>query len=192
MPDPLFIFGYGSLCWKADFAHDDSWIGHVRGWHRRFAQRSTDHRGTPEAPGLVVTLLTDEQLMERMAAESALPASSSCYGVCYRVSKKDAPMVLANLDFREKGGYTRAVIDVHPLNGPPVRALLYTANPSNPHFYLPPAEEAARIIATAVGPSGPNRDYLVGLSNWLATNQLNDAHVEELSQLVASYDQAAP
>lgn len=102
IPRPLYIFGYGSLCWKAEFAHEESWIGSVRGWHRRFAQRSTDHRGTPGAPGLVATLLDDEQLRE---VDSAHPCdSSSCFGVCYRVAEKDAADVLDALDFREKGG----------------------------------------------------------------------------------------
>ena len=62
VPSPLWIFGYGSLCWKADFPAEEQFVGRVSGWKRLFAQRSTDHRGTPAAPGLVATLLTDEQL----------------------------------------------------------------------------------------------------------------------------------
>lgn len=62
MPSPLWIFGYGSLCWKADFPSEEQFVGRVSGWKRLFAQRSTDHRGTPAAPGLVATVLTDEQL----------------------------------------------------------------------------------------------------------------------------------
>ena len=54
-PKPLWIFGYGSLCWKADFVHAETRVGFVRGWRRFFAQRSADHRGTPAAPGLVAT-----------------------------------------------------------------------------------------------------------------------------------------
>ena len=208
----------GSLCWKADFAHESSFVGSVTGWHRRFAQRSTDHRGTPQAPGLVATLLTDEQLAAATGASAPPPggAASACFGVCYKVGKEDAPAVLDNLDFREKGGYTRgaprgtrargrarvqqdpfaptlrrelllaAVVDVQPRagRGPPVRALLYTANPQNPHFFLPGTDEAARIIATAVGPSGPNRDYLVNLGEWITANQLEDPHIEELCRLL--------
>ena len=62
VPSPLWIFGYGSLCWKADFPAEEQFVGRVSGWKRLFAQRSTDHRGTPAAPGLVATVLTDEQL----------------------------------------------------------------------------------------------------------------------------------
>jgi len=79
---------------------------------------------------------------------------------------------------------TRAVVEVLSPEGETVRALLYTANPSNPHFYLPAPEEAARIIATAVGPSGANVDYLLNLAAWLERNKLEDAHVEELRRLL--------
>lgn len=49
----------------------------------------------------------------------------------------------------------------------PRRALLYTATTDNPNFYLSSVEEAATTIASAVGPSGPNRDYLFSLSEYL-------------------------
>lgn len=49
----------------------------------------------------------------------------------------------------------------------PKRALLYTATTDNPNFSLPSVEEAANTIASAVGPSGPNRDYLFSLSEYL-------------------------
>ena len=41
MPDPLYIFGYGSLVWKADFPKVESWVGRIFGYRRLFAQRST-------------------------------------------------------------------------------------------------------------------------------------------------------
>lgn len=48
------------------------------------------------------------------------------------------------------------------------RALLYTATTDNPNFYLSPTlEETAATIASAVGPSGPNREYLFFLSEYL-------------------------
>lgn len=44
--------------------------------------------------------------------------------------------VLADLDFREKGGYTRRVVDVHKLDGEDsVKALLYTGTTDNPNFW---------------------------------------------------------
>lgn len=51
-PSPLWIFGYGSLCWKAgDINYAEKRIAILKGWKRRFYQRSCDHRGTPDSPG---------------------------------------------------------------------------------------------------------------------------------------------
>eukprot|EP01052_Picozoa_sp_SAG31_P040015 SAG31_NODE_5691_length_2378_cov_1.097850_3_plen_138_part_00 len=78
-----------------------------------------------------------------------------------RVPAADVARVLDNLDFREKGGYTRAVVDVHSLDGSrTVQALVYTANSSNPLFLgaaaLADTAGLSRRIASSVGPSGPN------------------------------------
>jgi cation transport protein ChaC len=181
-PDPLWIFGYGSLCWRADFPFEESFVGSVSGWGRRFAQRSTDHRGTPEQPGLVATLLPDSTLAALGAREEFSPPSVTC-GVCYRVSSDERKRVLANLDFREKGGYTREIIDVQRRDGPPVSALLYSATADNPGFsvaLLADERAAARVIGTACGPSGPNLEYLLKLASWLDDVGERDPHIEAL------------
>jgi cation transport protein ChaC len=187
IPDPLWIFGYGSLCWRPDFAHEEVMVGRVRGYGRYFAQRSMDHRGTPEKPGLVCTLLSDSELTT-LGVRAASDAPSTCVGKCYRVGKQDVASVLSNLDFREKGGYSRAVVDVTPSDGSaPVQALLYTGNSANPNFTPEPLEDltgAAETIATAVGPSGPNIVYLESLARWLAEVHESDDHVETLMRLL--------
>jgi cation transport protein ChaC len=181
--NPLWIFGYGSLCWKADFPFDEKIVGHVTGWRRYFAQRSTDHRGTPASPGLVATLLTDADLEALSIRSPSAPASVTC-GTCYRIGEADAADVLAALDFREKGGYTRAVVDVTPSSGgEPVRALVYSATPSNPGFDAEAIRDeraAAQMISTAHGPSGANRDYLTNLAAWLERVEEADEHVAHL------------
>ncbi len=75
--DEVWLFGYGSLIWKADFPFLERRPAHIHGWARRFWQGSHDHRGTPEAPGRVATLVREP--------------GAVCHGMAYRI----APEVLA-------------------------------------------------------------------------------------------------
>ena len=89
----VWIFGYGSLVWKAGFPYTRREPGWVKGFKRRFWWWSEDHRGLPGAPGRVVNLLPDDE-------------DSVVWGVAYHIDDRDWERTVRNqLDHREKGGY---------------------------------------------------------------------------------------
>ena len=187
MSDSLWIFGYGSLVWRPAFAHRDRCSAYIEGFARRFWQGSTDHRGLPERPGRVVTLLPDAAMPEFEPNY----APSRCWGTAYELPADDPDGVLAGLDHRERGGYDRVELDVFlsELGGSGkrrcVRGLVYIAGPANPN-YLGPAsiDSIASQVASAVGPSGPNPEYVFELAASLRAMGADDAHVFDLASAV--------
>jgi cation transport regulator ChaC len=174
MSGPSFwIFGYGSLIWRPSFDFVERCPAYAVGWTRRFWQGSPDHRGTPDAPGRVVTLVPEPE--------------SRCWGVAYRISVERREDVLEELDRREQGGYSRCELEIF-LSGRDSEsraASTYVARPDNPH-YLGTAltSDIARQIGVARGPSGHNRDYLFQLARALRELGAADDHVFELARLI--------
>lgn len=44
----LWVFGYGSLCWRPGFQFDKAVVGNICGYARKFWQGNNTHRGTKE------------------------------------------------------------------------------------------------------------------------------------------------
>lgn len=173
----LRVFGYGSLCWNpgdddSPLAHATTTTGQVRGYRRAWAQKSTDHRGVPSFPGIVCTLLTDDEFQRYRpsSTEDEVPTSIT-EGLIYKVPPELVQECLEDLDFREKGGYARDVIEVvEDGSGETVKSLLYRGTPDNPAFWpraLRDLSYAAAVMATAHGPSGENYEYLRKLDQFL-------------------------
>lgn len=160
----MWVFGYGSIIWRPDFAYIDAKSGFVHGWTRRFFQGSTDHRGVPGAPGRVVTLLEAPE--------------ARTWGRAYELSQEVADQVLADLDVREQGGYLRAELEVWLGPDQSISALTYIATPQNPNYLgEAPVSEIAQQILESHGPSGPNLEYALRLAEALREMEAEDPHV---------------
>jgi cation transport protein ChaC len=158
--ESVWLFGYGSLIYKADFPYLERRHARIRGWVRRFWQGSHDHRGTPQSPGRVVTLVPEPDAV--------------CAGMAYRVS----PEVFAHLDVREKNGYLRFTTDFAFADGDHADGLVYIAEQDNAAWLGPAtAKQIARHIASSHGPSGANREYLLRLAESLRELGEEDPHV---------------
>lgn len=156
---PLWVFGYGSLIWAPDFPVAERRVATVKGWRRSFCMWSIHHRGSPEAPGLVLALDHD------VAAE--------CQGLALRVAPGAEAETLAMLRERElvSSAYLERELPLMTPEGEALRALAYVIDPDHAQYTGPlDPEEQARIILRSKGGRGLNRDYL-----WSTV-----AHLEEL------------
>lgn len=173
--DEIWVFGYGSLIYKVDFPFIEKSPATILGWQRRFWQGSHDHRGTPEQPGRVVTLI-----------QSAL---HECSGVAYKVAQE----VFEHLDYREKNGYLRYEVDIY-FNGLKhkgtqstdcKKGVVYIASADNAAFLGHASDHnIAQQIHRSSGPSGHNRDYVFKLADALRTLGTADEHVSSIDRLL--------
>lgn len=196
---PLYIFGYGSLCWRPDgvLAHPSvkSVFGKAIGFQRCWSQKSADHRGNVHFPGLVCTLLSDEEVRAIEEEHTSLLLQDSTRsqdhdpkrvsmteGLVYEVPAELVTQCLEELDFREKGGYARDLIDVvvaanddesdsNNSKTKTIQAMLYRGTADNPAFSnraLLDEIYAASVMSVAIGPSGKNDVYLYSLHDFLS------------------------
>lgn len=166
----MFVFGYGSLIWRPGFTVHSSQAAMLLGWQRVLWQGSIDHRGIPEAPGRVVTLVPEPQ--------------AQCHGVLYTVAPQDITRARAYLDHRERCGYTPRMLPVQTHQGER-SALVYVADPHNPHFLGPaPLPDLAAQVRQAHGPSGSNSDYVRQLNHALRQRNIHDPHIDAIASLL--------
>ena len=129
-----------------------------------------DHRGTPDYPGRVATIVPDPE--------------DVVWGVAYAL-EGDRKKILAYLDHREKGGYERLELLVERNCGNSLPVLCYVGQSDLPTYIGPEVEEqTAEVISKAQGPSGVNREYLKMLQSSLAEFEISNSHVDRLVGLL--------
>ncbi len=162
----LPIFAYGSLLFRPGFEYLARQRAHAQGYARSFSQASPDHRGTPEQPGRVVTLVPR--------------AEANVVGALYFVASP-ALELLAELDHRERAGYQRVTLEVS-VEREQHQAVTWIAPPGNAYDAGQLSlEPLAAHIRLCQGPSGRNADYVFELERALAELGGTDALVSELA-----------
>ena len=173
MQTPLWVFGYGSLIWNPEFPVAERQIARLHGWHRSFCMHSIHHRGTEDAPGLVLAL--DQA------------AGAVCDGVAFRVQPGAEGATIAALREREliSSAYLERHLRVDLADGTQVTALAFVIDPDHVQYCGGMAlEDQAQIIARAVGGRGPTRDYLFATAEHLAELGIADPDLNWLAARV--------
>ncbi|KAJ4544047.1 hypothetical protein HRR83_004493 [Exophiala dermatitidis] len=191
--EDFWLFGYGSLIWKPPPHYADVLSKKINAFRATFeamfvGSGSEDHRGTPEAPGRVVTLI-QRSFWETLDDPQRDTEGDRVWGVAYHIVPSKVKEVKEYLDLREINGYSIQYTPFHPADPslPDLQCLVYIGMPDNPQFLgaLPP-QEIAETINASIGPSGENRDYLLHLEQ--ALNELSsdsgDEHVTDLARRV--------
>ena len=167
---PFWIFAYGSLMWNPKFAWDARHVATIRGYHRSFRLWSRINRGTPDNPGLVLTL----------------ECGGSCRGLVYRIAPDLVQEQMQLIWKREMmfGSYRPRWLNC-AAGGEAIRALCFTVNRDCSGYTGEiPIEVMVEALASAAGRYGPAHDYLFKTTETLHEHGIRDARVEHLAQLV--------
>ena len=167
---PFWIFAYGSLMWNPEFAWDARHVATIRGYHRAFKIWSRINRGTPENPGLVLTL----------------ECGGSCRGLIYRISPDRVQEEMSRIWKREMtfGSYRPKWLNC-VIGEETIKALAFTVNRACTGYAgQVPMEVVVEAIASARGRYGPAYDYLFKTTETLREHGIRDSRVEHLTALV--------
>ena len=167
MATDLWVFGYGSLMWRPDFAFEERVSALLRGYRRALCVYSHVHRGTPERPGLVL----------------GLDRGGSCKGVAFRVPAGEAEAVVAYLRAREQVTMVYREIRARTVlaDGREVTALAYVVDRAHPQYAgLLALPDLVRFVRQGVGVSGPNPDYVRNTYEHMVQLGIADATIAAL------------
>ena len=172
-----WVFGYGSLMWRPDFAFVERKAATLHGRRRAFCIYSVHHRGTYQRPGLVL----------------GLAPGGSVRGAAYRVAEEAWPEVYAYLLEREQPteSYIEATSAIRLADGRRVESLVFLSDIRHAQWAgALSIERQAELIAGARGLSGPNVEYLRDLVHHLRAEGVRDQAMERLLTMVEAKEMA--
>jgi glutathione-specific gamma-glutamylcyclotransferase len=166
----VWVFGFGSLIWNPAFHFVERRTARIHGFHRQFCLWARAGRGSPERPGLMLSL-------ER---------GGSCSGVAYRLARHAAATELDVLWRREMVtmAYRPVWVTAHTPKGPEP-AIAFSANRGHER-YVPGLEDeaVAGYLATGSGQMGRCCDYLFDTVKHLRELGIRDRRLEALEARV--------
>lgn len=169
-PGRVWIFAFGSLMWNPAFHFVERRTARIHGFHRQFCLWARAGRGSPERPGLMLSL----------------EPGGSCTGVAYRLDRREAATELDVIWRREMltMAYRPVWTTAHTPKGPEP-AIAFSANRTHER-YVPGLEDAviARYLATGTGPMGRCCDYLFDTVAHLRQLGIRDRRLEALEDKV--------
>jgi len=176
-PGRIWVFAFGSLMWNPAFHFVERRTARIHGFHRQFCLWSRAGRGSPERPGLMLSL----------------ESGGSCTGVAYRLERRAAPTELDVIWRREMFTMSyRPVWTTARTGKGPEPAIAFSANRQHER-YAPGLEDEviARYLATGAGPMGRCCDYLFDTVAHLREIGIRDRRLEALEARVRAHGESA-
>jgi cation transport protein ChaC len=166
-PGSVWVFGYGSLMWNPAFHFAEDRTARIHGFHRQFCLWARAGRGSPERPGLMLSL----------------ESGGSCSGVAYRIARHAVQTELDVLWRREMRSlsYRPLWVTAHTRKGP-VPAIVFAVNRSHER-YVPglDAKTVVRYLAHGAGSTGTCCEYLFDTVDHLRRLGIRDQRMETLA-----------
>ena len=165
---PIWVFAFGSLIWNPAFEFVEQRNARIHGWRRAFCLWNKAGRGSPEYPGLMLSL----------------ESGGSCTGVAYRIAPRATRTELDVLWRREMMSFSYRPIwaRAHTAQGP-VTAIAFSRNPTHERYAPGLAHEViVQHIAQAQGRLGRCCDYLFETVAHLRQLGIRDRELELIAR----------
>lgn len=175
LPENLWVFAYGSLLWNPEMDILESRRALLLGYKRGFNLLSTVHRGTPEDPGLVLSLRN----------------GGHCEGLVFKINPETRDADFTNLWLREMVSlfYQPKWCDVDTAKGT-IKAITFVADMESEQFVDFDEDTTAQMIHQAHGQRGPNIDYFNNTHNHLESMGIKDPLFTSLAQHIDSLEES--